>query len=364
MDHEKPLAESQPAHGRLSDVAAPSEIEPNRLAQLQQAFLLEQLAADGARGKTAGDLNKEIRAAAKRDLQLSPGVASKVRRELMDSGYVETRKNGRKVTFELTESGRTYLGTLERPALTGPSRRPVTVDETAIPEVLREAQKTYLLLQLLDADGQPLTRAEANKIPKRLSTSLGLKPEIANHRRAKLVEQGYIRTTRAGRGEEYALTRDGLDYLTAGAPHLEHGEFTLKGKTLNALVAAARDSSFERERPAAVQAVPSQAQMVEAVVAEFEELRRESHGRSGLVPVHELRQRIANRFGSDSARHDTLDEVILGLWRQNRIGLLAISDLGDATEQQLNDSIQGINGTLFYLEIAREQPVIAEPIQR
>jgi hypothetical protein len=75
------------------------------------------------------------------------------------------------------------------------------------------------------------------------------------------------------------------------------------------------------------------------------------------VPIHEVRQRIADRFGPAAARHDLLDDTILNLGRQNRLGLLAISDLGAADEQQLNDSIRGVNGTLFYLEVPREQPV-------
>jgi hypothetical protein len=52
-----------------------------------------------------------------------------------------------------------------------------------------------------------------------------------------------------------------------------------------------------------------------------------------------------------------LDEVILGLWRERRIGLEGISDLSSATEQQLGDSIPGVHSTLFYLEVPREQPI-------
>src|SRR5262249_21253577 len=146
-----------------------------------------------------------------------------------------------------------------------------------------------------------------------------------------LAEQGYIRITTAGRSEQYSLTPDGMDYLAAGARHLEHADFTLKGKTLNALVAAARESSFERERPAggpvAEQAAPTQAELAQAVLDAFQELHRERHGRSGLVPIHEVRQEIVHRFGPAAGRHDVLDEVILGLWRQKRVGLEAISDL-------------------------------------
>jgi hypothetical protein len=99
-----------------------------------------------------------------------------------------------------------------------------------------------------------------------------------------------------------------------------------------------------------------------AVLAEFQELWRERHGRSGLVPIHEIRQRIADRFGTAASRHDVLDEVILNLWRQKRLGLEAISDLAGATEQQLNASIPGVHGTLFYLEAPHEQSVASESL--
>jgi hypothetical protein len=51
--------------------------------------------------------------------------------------------------------------------------------------------------------------------------------------------------------------------------------------------------------------------------------------------------------------------VHYSLWREKRIGLEGISDLGSATEQQLNDSIPGEGNTIFYLEVAREQPILA-----
>jgi DNA-binding PadR family transcriptional regulator len=345
----------------------PSDAAPARLVLLQQAFVLEQLAMEGAESKTTRELNQQIRAAARRDLSLSPKVANNLRRELAGQGYLTVRKNGQKKSYQLTEAGRTYLATLERPTFSARTTRLAPVDESAIPEELREAQKAYLLLQLLDANGQPLARGEANKIRKKLGTALGLKATVANHRRAKLADQGFIRIIRSPRSEEYVLTPDGLDYLAANTRHLEHAEFWVKGKTLNAL-AAARESSFDRDQPSGLvtpeRPMPSQIELAEAVLAEFQELRRERHSRSGLVPIHEVRQRIIDRFGPGAARHDVLDEVILGLWRQQRLGLEAISDLSEATEQQLNDSIQGVHGTLFYLEAPREQPITSESLQR
>jgi hypothetical protein len=246
------------------------------------------------------------------------------------------------------------------------SKKAAPVDEASIPEGLRKAQIAYLLLQLLDEDGQPLSKGQANRFKNGPATALGLKPAVANQRRAKLAERGYIHVKRTRRSEEYTLTPDGLAYLVADTAQLEHAVFKIKGKTLNALVAAAWEPSLEPSRPAEpttpARPAPAQAELAEAILAEFQDLRRERHARSGLVPIHELRQRIRDRFGSAAARHDSLDEIILALWRQQRVGLEAISDLADATEQQLNESIQGVHGTLFYLEAPREQPVASQPL--
>jgi hypothetical protein len=131
----------------------------------------------------------------------------------------------------------------------------------------------------------------------------------------------------------------------------------VKGKTLNSLVAAARESPFRGDRQSTNTPRPSQAQLEDAVLAQFRDLQRERYNQTKLVPIYEVRRRIAARFGATAARHDVLDEIILGLWRNKRIGLEGISDLGKASTDQLNDGIPGISGPLFYLEAVREQPV-------
>jgi DNA-binding PadR family transcriptional regulator len=355
---------SQPDHGHP---LTPTQSVPvlDRLVLLQKAYLLEQLEREGVGSNLAGDLNKKITAAAKRELQLSAAVAKRIRGDLAQQGYLDETKVGRKISYRITESGRSYLAGLERPVLGGRAQQPIPVDEASIKPEIREGQNAYLLLQLLDADSQALTKGEANRFKNAPQASLGLNPAIGNYRRAKLADQGYIRITRGQRSETYALTSDGLDYLAGVSTHLEHATFKLNGSTLNALVAA-RESSFERNRPARSSTperpVPNQSELAEAVLAEFQELRRERHSRSGLVPIHEVRERIAGRFGPAAARHDFLDQVILDLRRQHRLSLEGISDLGDATEQQLNDSIPGISGTLFYLEAPREQRVASESV--
>lgn len=333
---------------------------PDGTTLLQRAFLLGQVAVAGEGGKTQGALNRAIGAAARHQLGLDAPVANRVRAELLERGYLAARKVGRQGSFVLTEAGRAYLAGLEKPVLPERAGR-TAVDESAISDTVREAQKAFLLLQLLGAEGQALPKGRANRIPGALQKSLGLKPAVANHRRARLAEQGYIQVRRGGKSEEYVLTAHGVDYLAACGTHLAHATFSVRGATLNALVAAARESSFARDLTAGpVGGRPSatRQELAEAVLARFEELRRGKHGRSGLVPIHEVRQGIADRLGPDAARHEVLDDVILDLWRQGRVRLTAISDLRDATGQQLDDGIQGESQTFFYLETAHGQPAV------
>ena len=244
---------------------------------------------------------------------------------------------------------------------------PTPASEATITDELREAQKAYLLLQLLNAENQTLTKGDANKFTELRDAgkvALGFtKTAVPNLRRERLAELGYLKIT-PGRSAQYSLLPDGLEYLAACTRHLGHLEIkALKGRTINALIAAAREPAFQQSPPTVQPAVepglPTPTQLADAILAEFEELRREHHSRSGLVPIHQVRQRIAERFGPEAARHDVLDEAILSLWREKLISLEGISDLGSATEQQLNDSIQGVGNTLFYLEVPRDQPVIA-----
>src|SRR2546426_640005 len=118
----------------------------DQLAALQKAFLLDQLAADGVGRVSAGELNKKIGSAARRELKLTASVANRVRRELAANGYLELRKDGRTVSISVTDAGRAYLAGLERPSLRWRADQPAPVEEAAVPDELRDAQRVFLLL--------------------------------------------------------------------------------------------------------------------------------------------------------------------------------------------------------------------------
>ncbi|MCS6849685.1 MAG: hypothetical protein NZ700_00780, partial [Gemmataceae bacterium] len=102
-------------------------------------------------------------------------------------------------------------------------------------------------------------------------------------------------------------------------------------------------------------AAPLQApDLLGAILAEFDALLRERYSHQRRVPVYELRRNLARKLGPAAASHDRFDPAVKLLRQQNRIRLVPISDLRDATADQLNDSVPGINETFFYLEPVHE----------
>jgi predicted transcriptional regulator len=346
-------------------------------AARQKAVLLYQLADAPDQKLGAGEANRKLSQAARKTLHLTNAVANRLRQELVQEGLLETTRQGRKVVYGLTERGREHVRTLERPLLPGRAgEKPV--DESSMSDELRGFQRAYLLLQLFLAEGWTLTRKEANdRLTRTVQQKLGLTKTLANRRRTTLAEQGYVRVTRVGRTEQYELTDDGLDYLSA-TEQPPSFEFRIRGEHLNALLEAARASAAEAgstraewagptgagaagpDRPEA-QEVPTERspeQLREAVLAEFEELRRETYSRTGLVPIHAVRARIAEKYGERAAEHDVLDEQIRELWREGRLGVVPLSDPQSASGQQLDSSLPGTgNEMFFYLEAAQEEMV-------
>jgi predicted transcriptional regulator len=335
--------------------ASRPDIPASSVDEKTHAFLLGQLADRNSASK--GELNNGMNASTRKALGLTTDRANEIRSELVAKGYLE-RGAGRSGKYRLTTAGTTYLASLPRFETT--TRRAPAINEAEVTDETRLGQRTFLLLQLLDAKDQKdrLSKADANKIPKETMTGLDLTVAKANQRRDQLAEQGFIAIHRVGRATEYELTRDGREYLVAGGHHLDHVEFKIHGRTLNRLIEIAKEKSFERpETPMPAERAVSTPELAEAVLRVFEELRRERHGFSGMVPIHEVRKRIAELFGATASRHDAFDDAVFALRQRGRLRLVAISDVTMATSEQLNASIPGNSETLFYLEAALEHPV-------
>jgi DNA-binding PadR family transcriptional regulator len=340
-------AAAQEAHGTPADAGRPAE---DKLRTYREAFLLNQLLQALPDHKMEmGLANRKMGVPAKKHLGLTAEVANRLRDELAARQYLRIEKTGQRVSFELTDEGREYLQTLEQYPF--PSRK---AGAGTIPENLREYVKPYLLLRLLLAGESPIPLGQANRFDTLGKTHLRLTPRAARPFWDEMASEGLVRAEPRQRTVLYELTPAGRTYL-ASHDHYPHFDYKLRGTVLNELLhghTAARGQESAQEAPPKALFTPRPADLSEAAWAEFEELRREQYGHTGLVPIHQVRQRIAEKYGPETARHDVLDEPILQLGRDGRVRLIALSDLQKATADQLNASIPGVNETLFYLERA------------
>ncbi len=134
------------------------------------------------------------------------------------------------------------------------------------------------------------------------------------------------------------------------ANHLEsiknnpNGRFSISGDDLAKLLAANQGENKKTSPPV------SQETVKHSAYKELTNLLTEKYSFSKLVPIHEIRQEIRASLGDSAATHASLDEALQELRREGKIRLVAISDLSEATKQQLNDSIDGYGETLFYAE--------------
>jgi hypothetical protein len=222
-------------------------------------------------------------------------------------------------------------------------------------EKLFEHQRSLLLLDLLLAPNRTLARGEANKklTPAR-KRDLDLITSAANAIRDQLAAEGFINRRSEKRSVRFQLTDKGLAMLAA---HEQYPPLNirLKGRELNALLAAVREPSVDWPPP--VQPSPSERSQDDRapdIFGIFQELQHERAGYSRLVPIHEIRRRVAEKYGANAAAHDVFDQQVKQLWREGKLRMVSISDPRDATPEQLMDSIPGINETLFYVEALHE----------
>jgi len=228
MDSPAPSVEATP-------VAAPSAEEQR---SFQTWHLLNCLAAAPDRRLKRGDIKRKvITKKAQEVLQMTEENALHILDEQKLTGRVRSSEKRGTIMFELTDAGEQFMNTLTPPpALAGmAAAAPVT-------EEMLRYQQACLLLHLLDADNHILSKSEANaRLTQAVQEEMQLSPIVANIRRIQLARQGYIEIDKQGRQEAYHLTADGRDYLAALEQH-PASEFRLRGETINALIATARET--------------------------------------------------------------------------------------------------------------------------
>jgi predicted transcriptional regulator len=353
----------QPSSSEPAAPKAPPASPPAALNDEQQAYLLHFLAQAPDGSMRHGEIRKKVELIAAGRIGLNPTLAMSGLERMVADGLVETFNKRGTTNYRLTERGRARLQSLEahRPTAskTGGEYHPPANEN------IKREREACLLLGLLEAEGNTLTGGEANRLVAR-TPNLDLNPTTATKVREELAQRGLIGIERQGRTIKYTLTSAGRMAL-GNMKFSDDSQLTLKGRVLNDLMEAAREAAKEFERPSGSgSTTPSSRssgstspdQIERSVLEVFEELRREKYAMSGMVPIHEIRQGIRQRLGADAARHEVLDEVVQNMRRTGHLRLIPLTDHGNATPEQMQDSIPGTGETLFFVETAHEPAVV------
>lgn len=282
-------------------------------------------------------------------LGVDSAQTDRAREELLRDGFIAAISKGR--SYQLTATGEDFLRQ--------PSPPPLGYDEHLLPY-----QKSYLLLLLLKQGEQ---MASLSVICNRLRTdnlrrvmgfglvetdgSVRLNRPLVVWILNNLGVKGAVERIEGRMGAaSYRLLEAGRELLGASEQY-DTIKFSLSGKELNALLSAAQLAGKTVADP---QPVKSSRPTAAQILAEYERLKEERFAEYGMVPIHELRRVVAERFGADAASHEVLDSLLKDLRREKRIRLVAIGNAGDASQQQLDDSICGENEIYFMIEAAHE----------
>lgn len=262
--------------------------------------------------------------------------------------YVESVGTDGAEVYTLTNAGVERLKDLREEF---PVLPPVGKPAKATGAAMREQWEAFVLLHLLNAPDHTVNAADVYgvKYPKRSK----LNDATAWKLRGEMVAAKYVALEGTGKDATYTLTDAGKERL-AGLSFDAFPEVKLKGAALTALLAAARGG----EKEAAPMDAPPAAELEAAVMDIFHHLLRERHAVTGMVPIHEVRAAVRTRHGDGAASHETLDGIILSLWRSKRLRISSLEDAGAATHAQRQDSIPGVGETLFYLESAHDSAVV------
>ncbi|WP_439625033.1 hypothetical protein [Gemmata sp.] len=282
-------------------------------------------------------------------LGLNPATTRAVLTDLALRGAVRVQRAADAESYSLTTDGADLLGRLRAEC---PVLPPAGKPSPAPKETLRHAREAYLLFKLFQSAKRTLWGSDAHASSKK-------EPLKLNHAtcwqvRGELAQAGYIALNWDGKEGRYTLTPSGVRYLTT-LPFDELGEMKIKGSVLTELLTAAREGERSATRggppPPAGSALTAE-QLEAAVTDTFHDLLRGEFAGLQMVPIHELRRVVAERFGAHAASHSVFDERLLDMRRTDKVRLISIDDRSRATPDQLRDSISAVGETFFYAEKA------------
>ncbi len=234
----------------------------------------------------------------------------------------------------------------------------------AIENTQLAVQEAYILLQFLrikEDKGVSMSRSELNGKLKTKSAigSLEFDPttvnEIVGYHLHVLVEEGSLEAKRKGVSIIYTLTAEGRKTLGAADQH-DSVSFTFTGAALNTLLKAARGSTIERvnpePEPEPEPTPPKAARNLDPKqIHEFiAQLKADKFAGRDLIPIHEVRSLVAHYHGPEAASHPVFDRLLKTMRSEEELEIIAIADSRDTPQQHLDDSIPGMNETLFFID--------------
>ncbi len=320
--------------------------------EAQQSMILGLFKKSSDGKLKAGDLKKKLKIGAKENSEATE--VDRAFADLIERGFVAVtgareghhpRPNG---SYRLTDKGKIHI----RPT------RPDFSDE------LLQNQEAFILLQVFRSEEQRLTRSELNAklntvtATRQLEFNVKSSPETIEYHLANLVEKNCLDEQRRGISISYSLSPDRGAKELASAKQYDSVSFNMTGKTLNALLKAARGTVFEplEDLPAEVEEptieTPTHKPVDAETIAKYiAQLHAGQYAGKDLIPIHEVRRLVADHHGLEAASHSSFDPVLKRMRSEGELDLIAISDGRDATQQEMDDSIPGLNETIFYIVI-------------
>lgn len=196
----------------------------------------------------------------------------------------------------------------------------------------------------IDADPQAMTHFA--DIADRLKWD---KPRLAHAVQAARVRGLILATTQEGyngitpREKEHTFLESPHD----AEEHVAMAKLTAAGRTaLSSKPAAPAPKPVAEVPPRQPPADPDSPEFERGVTDIFNE-RAAAAGPVG-VPIHDIRQAVAEKYGPEYAHPARFNELMLRLRREKKLRLVSIDDRSRATSEQLRDSIHAVGETFFY----------------
>jgi hypothetical protein len=324
-----------------------------------QAKILRLLSLKPNESMKAGDLKKKLGLVSKDEtpqaVEVDREFANLIEQALISvsGGTKETQHPRRNGSYRLTDEGKLHI-------------HPPKPD---LSEEVLQSQAAFILMQFYRAKEQRMTRSELNK---KLSTKsangqlefdVDQAPLTIDYHLMSLVGKKCLEDTSNIRSSSYKfLTGQGEKVLVSLDQYpSEELRFQLNSIQINELLKAARAAApvateagndVVTAPPVTLQQSPVQPILDESdVVSVIEELHSDKFAGKGLIPIHEVRRLVAQRHGSHAAGHPTFDPVLMRMRSEGRLELIAISDNRNASQEELDASIPGMNSTIFYIVV-------------